>query len=344
MNFKENYSQKKKELDKRLEKFLIQKEKTLMYSSEKELHNELCTFVLAGGKRVRGVLCSMCYNCLGGQNKELALNLSLSLELLHAHFLIHDDIMDSAALRRGKPTVHKVFEKKHNNSPRASRIGEHLALLIGDIALSYSLEVLFSLDTQTKLSKKLSSLVNEITTKTCFGQGIEYNLQFEKENSEKEILEIYYRKTAAYSFFLPLKLGALLADADENTLQSLEKFSYSLGLLFQIQDDLLDIFGKEKVGKTLFGDLYEKKRTLLLHYALSQSKCVQEIFEKEELSQTDCLELQSLFVKTGAKQYCENLIQKYYNEAQATLEKSSLSKETNSFLKNFLDFIKERDK
>ncbi len=219
-----------------------------------------------------------------------------------------------------------------------------MALLIGDIALTYSLEVLFSLDIEAKLRKDLPSLVNEITTKTCFGQGIEYNLQFEKENSEKEILEIYYRKTAAYSFFLPLKLGALLADADKKTIEILETFSHPLGLLFQIQDDLLDIFGKEKFGKTLFGDLYEKKRTLLLHYALSQSQRVQEIFEKEELSQTDCLELQNLFVKTGAKEYCENLIQKYYNEAQVTLEKSSLNKETNIFLKNFLDFIKDRDK
>ena len=205
-----------------------------------------------GGKRIRPVLLLMAYQ-LYRNDMERVLPTALGLEMYHNYTLLHDDVMDKADMRRGKPTVHKVWD-------------ENTAILSGDamLVLAYQLMGQASAD-------HLKAVLDLFTTTALeIGEGQQYDMDFESRMDvrEEEYIEMIRLKTSVL-LACALKLGALQADAPATDADLLYRFGENIGLAFQLQDDLLDVYGDPKTfGKNIGGDILEGKKTFMLINAL----------------------------------------------------------------------------
>ena len=208
-----------------------------------------------GGKRLRPVLALMSYNLFKDHIDETILP-ALSLEVFHNFTLVHDDIMDKAPMRRGKETVHKKWD---NN----------VAILSGDAMLVKAYQLLAQAP-QDKLPELLKAF-NKTAMEVCEGQQLD--MDFENRDldsnlvSEAEYMDMIRLKTAVL-FGLSLELGGILGGQDERTAKHLYNAGVHLGLAFQLQDDLLDLYGGENFGKQVGGDILNGKKTFLLVKAL----------------------------------------------------------------------------
>ena len=208
-----------------------------------------------GGKRLRPLLALMSYNLFSDEIDKAVLP-ALSLEVFHNFTLVHDDIMDKAPMRRGKETVHKKWD---NN----------VAILSGDAMLVKAYQLLAQAP-QDKLPELLRAF-NKTAMEVCEGQQLDMDFENRKLDnhivSETEYMNMIRLKTAVL-FGLSFKLGGILGAQDENTIAQLYNAGVQLGLAFQLQDDLLDLYGGENFGKQLGGDILNAKKTFLLVKAL----------------------------------------------------------------------------
>jgi geranylgeranyl diphosphate synthase, type II len=259
------------------------------------LKNAMDYSLQAGGKRIRPLLI---FSTLAAFNKNPALGLPVAcaVEMIHTYSLIHDDLpaMDDDDLRRGKPTNHKVF-------------GEANAILAGDGLLTYSFQVLSEMK-ELSSDKKLA-IISELA-KSAGPEGMVGGqvADLEGENKSLTIEQLEYmhsHKTGKLLSFC-IKAGAILADADRDTIKMLEKFAFHIGLAFQIRDDILDIEGTmEELGKNIGSDIEKHKNTYPSLLTLSGAK------EKldEQLSAADDI-LNSLSIDTEQLRFITDLIGK----------------------------------
>ena len=204
------------------------------------------------GKRVRPVLTLMAADSIAN-NFEKALPAALAIEIFHNFSLIHDDIMDNALYRRGRLSVHKKWNK---NS----------AILSGDamLILSYKSLEIYKSDTYVKMNKVLTDSALDV----CKGQQMDMNFTDKIDISESQYFEMIKLKTAVL-IGAALKMGVLAVGADEDVSRSFYEFGLNLGILFQLQDDYLDVFGEENIfGKVSGGDIKENKRTLFFIHSI----------------------------------------------------------------------------
>lgn len=203
-----------------------------------------------GGKRVRPVLCLMA-NELFTELRDDALRAGSAIELFHTFSLVHDDIMDRAPIRRGKPTIH-------------ARYGEPTAILAGDLLLIHAYESLGSIHHRSK--DRIIELFSSTARGICEGQQIDMDFEAMpiREVRYEDYLEMIILKTSVL-LAASLQIGAILADASEADQHHLYEFGKYVGVAFQIQDDYLDVFGSdEKFGKQRGGDIKSNKKTFLL--------------------------------------------------------------------------------
>jgi len=222
----------------------------------KSLYDPIHYIMSLGGKRLRPLLTLLAYQ-LYRKDVAAVARYAAAVEAFHNFTLIHDDIMDHAPLRRGKPTVH---EKWNINT----------AILSGDVMLVKVYEQF--LDLEPGKVRSVLSLFNECASSVCEGQ--QWDMEFELINrvTETQYLEMIRLKTAVLLGF-SLELGGLLADAPEIDRQILREFGINLGIAFQLRDDLLDVYGdKKKFGKQQGGDIVSNKKTFLLISALHRAK------------------------------------------------------------------------
>lgn len=228
--------------------------------------------IAAQGKMIRGILVLLGYRMFGGAD-EKALPLASALELFHTSLLIHDDIMDQDELRRGQKTLYKQYQDlaKNRGLTNSSRTGESLGICAGDLGFFLGFDLLSTVDATPDIKQKLQRSISHELTLVGLGQIQDVALGASTATpTEEEILNVYRFKTARYTFSLPLMIGAMLAGADEKQLNTIEKAGETLGIIFQIKDDELGIFGNEKqTGKPVGSDLREGKKTLYYLY-LSQ--------------------------------------------------------------------------
>lgn len=265
-------------------------------------------FILRPGKRARSGLFILGY--LGYRQKEPAglYQSAASLELLHNFLLIHDDIIDKAALRKGQPTIHTTLDDFLKNHPKVKFSGSDLSIIVGDIIYSLSLNLFLSIRVKELYKEKALDKFSEIVTYTGAGQFIEilYGIKGIRKMKLPEILKIYDLKSAQYTFSYPLVLGATLAGANQMETDKLFEYGIQAGRAFQIKDDILDMFGKEKnTGKPGFTDIKEAKKTILLFYAFQKSSpkerlYMEKILEKAAPSQSDCLKIRGIVERCGA--------------------------------------------
>jgi geranylgeranyl diphosphate synthase type II len=232
-----------------------------------------------GGKRLRPVLALMAY-ALFQKDVERALPAAMAVEIFHNFSLVHDDIMDEAPLRRGKPSVHTKY-------------GLNSGILSGDVMLIYTYEYLLKIGDPEKI-KKMVAVFNRVAIQVCEGQ--QYDMDFEKRSDVtiEEYIEMIRNKTAAL-ISGSLALGAIAAGAPEADVKNLEAFGENIGLAFQLQDDYLDTFGDpEKVGKKAGGDIVQNKKTFLILRALEIAPPDQRQILENYMSSTDFDEQQKI--------------------------------------------------
>lgn len=233
-------------------------------------------FVLRGGKRVRPAFAWTGWLGAGGDpnggDADAVLRACAALELVQACALVHDDIIDSSATRRGFPTLHVEFAHRHSVGGWAGypgKFGESVAILLGDLALSWADDMVRESGVDAAAQARIAPVWSAMRTEVLGGQYLDISTEVTGDESVAAALRISRYKTAAYTIERPLHLGAALAGADDALIAAYREFGTDIGIAFQLQDDLLGVFGDPAVtGKPSGDDLREGKRTVLFAEAL----------------------------------------------------------------------------
>jgi len=242
----------------------------------RQMLNNVEDFCTRGGKRLRPALVYYGYRLLGGDQSKEILKASLTMELIHTFLLIHDDVMDKSDFRRGKKTIHKIYETEYKTIYSANgnsrRFGEAMGILAGDISFCLGFKPLllshFSPELKVQAMKKMSDTL----ISTSFGQELDIRFEASGFSTPSEVLDLYELKTAQYTFEYPLHIGAILAGATGQDLKTISAYAIPCGIAFQIQDDILGMFGDEqKTGKPVGSDLKQGKQTLLIAETLKRA-------------------------------------------------------------------------
>jgi geranylgeranyl diphosphate synthase type II len=277
----------------------------------KSLYEPLRYIMTLGGKRLRPLLVMLAYSLYKKDVKSIV-KYAAAVEAFHNFTLLHDDIMDNAPLRRGKPTVH---EKWNTNT----------AILSGDVMLIKVYEMFRGLD--GNLLKEALGIFNQCAAEVCEGQQWDMEFESKQKVTEAQYIEMIRLKTAVLLGF-SLELGALLAGADEKQRSALKDFGTNIGIGFQLKDDLLDVYAdKKKFGKQVGGDIIANKKTFLLIKAIENARGKDKIELHQWLKakkfnkQKKVKAVTALYDKLGIPEQAESKIQHYFNQGFDKLEK-----------------------
>lgn len=296
-----------------------------------ELYEPMNYIIANGGKRLRPVLTLMAAELFGG-DMDKALKPALAIEFFHNFTLIHDDIMDEAPLRRNKPTVHTLH-------------GINIGILSGDALLIKSYQ--FFEDLEDSLFKKCIQLFSETGIKICEGQQMDVNFETNNKVSYDDYIHMITYKTAVLCASA-LKIGAIIAHAEESDAHAIYEFGRHLGIAFQMMDDYLDVFGsQEQFGKRQAGDIYENKKTILYLLALEnadeeQKKSLLHWYSLNTDEAEKAQAVEEIFRSTGADKKTLELIQKHNDLAQNYLNKIKLPEEKKHPLTALAAYLLER--
>lgn len=290
----------------------------LLFKSIKE-------FISRKGKRIRPSLFVIGYL---GYAKKAAFNLyrtAISLELLHDFMLVHDDIIDKSAVRRGKPSMHEALNGFLRQRKGLKFTGEDLAIVIGDIMFAMAINSFLSVKEKAQHKENALRKLTEAAFYTGGGEFFELicGLKTIEKIARKDIYKIYDLKTAKYTFSYPLTIGATLAGAKDTEINKLSEYGIKLGRAFQIKDDILGMFGSEvKIGKSVLTDLQEAKKTILIWYAYNHSTgddrlAVKKIFSKGSVTNRDLFKMRRIVSNSGALEYAKNEVNSLIAEAKA---------------------------
>ena len=289
----------------------------------KSLYEPITYILSLGGKRIRPALVLMAYN-LYREDVEKAIRPAIGLEVFHNFTLLHDDLMDQADKRRNKPTVHKVWNA-------------NTAILSGDAMLIAAYQLIG--ETTPEHLKEVLDLFTRTALEICGGQ--QYDMEFESrmDVSEEEYLEMIRLKTAVL-LACSLKTGAILGGASREDAENLYRFGINIGLAFQLQDDLLDVYGDTKTfGKNIGGDILCNKKTFLLINALRRAEGEQKAQLEHWIARKDFDAAEKIAAVTniynvlGLKELSEAKMQTYYAEGMKNLAALSVSEEQLAVLK-----------
>ena len=284
------------------------------------------------GKRVRPILSLMAADSLAN-NHEKALPAALAIEIFHNFSLVHDDIMDNALYRRGRLSVHKKWD---TNS----------AILSGDamLILSYKSLEIYKSDIYVKMNKVLTDSALDV----CKGQQMDMNFTDKIEISEVQYFEMIKLKTAAL-IGAAVKMGVLAVNADESVCQSFYEFGLNLGILFQLQDDYLDVFGEESIfGKISGGDIKENKRTLFFIHSFKNGskddvKSLLNLYSSEsEDFEKKKREVINIFKKNKSDIYLRKIIDNYQNKTLNSIKSLPIEIKKQKQFFDFFDTIMNR--
>lgn len=272
-----------------------------------------------------------------GGDPEQARLVAMAFEMLHNFTLIHDDIMDMAPIRRGRPTVYKKWNS-------------NIAILSGDALAIMAFQQLLKLPCDQKIIIDIANLFSCTSLEICEGQ--QYDLDFETQEhvSLDEYLNMIRLKTAVM-FAGCLKAGALLVSADKESQQALYDFGIHLGLAFQLADDVLDVYGDERTfGKSIGGDIRENKKTYIYLKALELATPEQRAQLKEFFAvpttdfEAKYKAVRAIFDATNVKAVTDDLIMSYTMQAKDDLERVHLPADKKKSLQNLLDKLINREK
>ncbi|MFD5215913.1 polyprenyl synthetase family protein [Microbacterium sp. NPDC058345] len=283
-----------------------------------------------GGKRLRPQLLLLAHEHLGGQDPAAARAAAAAFEVLHTALLLHDDVLDGDLIRRGRPNLAGRFAADAVEDGRpvgtATGWGTASALLAGDVLISGVHALLSRIEHPARTA--LHALVDDCLAVTAAGEHADVGLALGVISAdEPAILRMMEQKTACYSFAAPLQAGAMLAGAATQTLESLAGIGADLGLLYQMRDDVIGVFGAEdRSGKTVLGDLREGKRTLLVAFAEGSAewRAVQHLFGRASLEESDAERLRTALVTSGAAERMQATVSAHRDRVRDAIADSEL--------------------
>ncbi|MGV9679386.1 polyprenyl synthetase family protein, partial [Nocardia sp. NPDC003482] len=261
-----------------------------------------------------------------------------ALELVQACALIHDDIIDSSRTRRGFPTVHVDFERRHRDREWGgdpAHFGISVGILVGDLALAWADDMIAAAGLDPAAFARLAPVWAAMRTEVLGGQLLDIHGEAGADDSVAAALRINRYKTAAYTIERPLHLGAALADADAGLIAAYREFGTDIGIAFQLRDDLLGVFGDPEVtGKPSGDDLREGKRTVLIAEALRRADATDPTAAKllrdclgTELTAEEVTGLRAMITDLGAVDEVERRIEDLTDRGLDALERSSATPE-----------------
>ena len=307
---------------------------------------------MSGGKRLRPALMYYGYLGVGGKKKKDILQAAISVELIHSFLLIHDDIIDRDAKRHGVMTTHLKYRKMHEKflwNDDAEHFGTSMAIIIGDMVAALGNQALYSSKFEAEILIEALHKLQEVVANTVIGEAKDVLISFKGKATEEEILDVCRLKTAKYTIESPLHLGAILGEGNNDILERMTKLAIPIGIAFQIQDDILGVFGSEKkIGKPVGSDIIEGKQTILVSQAkkkanIKQLSILKNLLGKENLTKKEINNFRKIIVDTGALDYAKNLAQNYVAESKKEIAKISLEKKSKDFLMGIADYMMERE-
>lgn len=319
------------------------------------LWQHIAEHCLRPAKRLRASFIYYGYRLLGGTDLENILQAAISIELIHTALLMHDDFMDQDDLRRGLPTSHKYFEalhrqKKYQGDP--THHGASLAITAGDIALCAGFEILGTTSFDPVLKNKALTQVFQGITQTALGQAYDLTLQAQGNATESDILDLHTAKTAIYTYENPLHIGALLAGANDHDLQVISDYALPAGIAFQLQDDILGLFGDpQKTGKSAHSDIKQGKMTLLIIHALKHASTTQKRqllkhWGNPKLTEAQAQTVRQIIKDTASLQYSQKISIKHAKRAQravSQIQALDWNQESLDYLNGIAQYMIERD-
>lgn len=298
----------------------------------KQLYAPIEYTLSLGGKRMRPVLCLMANDIFGGKSED-ALAAAVGIEIFHNFTLLHDDIMDEAPIRRGKETVYKKWDT-------------NAAILSGDTMMALAYEKI--METPEGKRMEVFNIFNQTAIEVCEGQQYDMNFETAENIGIDDYLEMIRLKTAVL-LAGSLKIGAISGGADADNAENLYRFGESIGIAFQLKDDLLDVFSDEQTfGKKTGGDILTNKKTYLYLKAFELAKGetlknLTNLFHKNQKSDEEKIkEVVEIYEKLNVKHYANELIEKYYQQAMSNLERVTVDNFKKTGLIFFAEKLKER--
>ena len=305
--------------------FLAYLESKKWVKEPNNLYEPIEYIIQLGGKRMRPILTLMAADIFSNDYKD-ALPAALAVEVFHNFTLIHDDIMDDAPLRRGKKTVHEKWDLNRG-------------ILSGDAMLILAYQ--YFENYKPKVFQKLAKLFSKTALEVCDGQQFDVDFETRNDVTIDEYINMIRLKTSVL-VAAALKMGAIVAETNEENANLIYDFGLNLGLAFQLQDDFLDTFGNpETFGKQIGGDIIENKKTYLylkaLEVANDEDKGKLEFLYRKKLKDNSIkiIDVTRIFEMNNIPFLIKDEIKSYTNKAFATLDKMSINDDGKQSLKDF---------
>ncbi|PPK64161.1 geranylgeranyl diphosphate synthase type I [Actinokineospora auranticolor] len=309
----------------------------------------LSAFVLGGGKRIRPTFAWWAWRGAGGagdgEQARAVLRAVSALELIQACALVHDDLMDASAVRRGKPTVHVEFAARHRERGwlgAPERFGAAAAILLGDLALAWADDMYVGAGLPADRRDAALPPWQAMRAEMLAGQYLDVLTQAKGDESAEAALSVARMKTAAYTVERPLHMGAALAGAPEQVVGALRAFGADIGLAFQLRDDLLGMYGDTDVtGKPAGDDLREGKRTLLMSVGTrradaagrdTDARVLRAALGDEDLDSATVERVRDLLVDLGAVAEVEHRMDELTDTAMTALASVDLAEPAGAVL------------
>ena len=280
------------------------------------LYSPIIYSMSGGGKRLRPVLLLITLETFGG-NIDEAMPAAMAVEIFHNFTLLHDDIMDNADVRRGKPSVYAKW-------------GGNVALLSGDAMLITAYKHLTRIS--ASVLPRVMNIFSDMALEVCEGQQYDMDFESMEKVSVVDYMQMIERKTSALLSGSAM-IGATMAGASDDDVKKIYRFATELGLAFQLQDDVLDSYGDESLGKKIGGDILEGKQTFLMVQAMSRADAAQrEVLRTthlaEELTNEQKIaKVKALYDALDVKHIAEQQIELRFERALNILDTLSIDSE-----------------
>jgi len=354
MKFVKYVQEYKPKIDNAIKEIYDRKIKTVKNSFLNDYYSELRNYFLAGGKRIRPLLCIATYNAFNAKKDEKIIIPSIGTEFLHNASLVHDDIIDKDDFRRGQPAFHFRFRQYHEKYDLKKMVAEdfgvNMGILGGDTAFFMGLEAYLFNEFEQEINIAAIRHYEEVFKEVCDGVLIEIDMVNKKTLTMDDYIKMISLKTGAL-IEKSMLIGAIYARVEEKYKSLISTYGLNLGIIFQIIDDILGTFGDEKVtGKPTDGDIREGKKTCLLIEAYDKlseekKKILTDLIENPDMTDQDVQKVKTLFLEADVSNSCKNLAQYYYEEAKNSLSKleNVINQSEMEFFLDLLNFVVNRN-
>lgn len=303
----------------------VQGETKVAYVSDSVAYLE--QLILSGGKRIRGYGAYQMYLSAGGTDRKVGVQLAVALELFHLFALIHDDIMDEAASRRGVTTMHHYTEewlRSQNRSGDLHRVADSQAMLWGDFLLALSQAKLQEIALEPSRKDAVNAVFSRMFLEVVIGQMIDVDMTTRNTVTGEELIEKTMLKSTLYTYVRPMQIGAAAAGSDERWMQFAEQYGKALGTAFQLQDDLFDVILREdQMEKPVLNDIQEGAHTILTNYIIENGtedqRSLLKKFMGTKLTEAELHEARELYHASGAVASAEEAIAQAFAETRSAL-------------------------